>query len=129
GALFASNFALLREGGGYFAEGAEMKPLLHLWSLGIEEQFYFVWPLMLVLLHRSRRVVPGLAVVALASFALNMMLIGRDPRATFYWPFTRFWELVVGALLAQLMRGGTMQSIVDWGPLAIHPGLRRRLPL
>jgi len=65
------------------------KPLLHLWSLGIEEQFYLFWPLILMLVARMRlRIVVVASVLGVASFVLNVALIGSNPVATFYLPFT-----------------------------------------
>ena len=99
-AAFAANIALLLQSG-YFDLESARSPLLHLWSLGIEEQFYLVWPLILMLAARFR--IGPLAVAAaigVASFALNVALIDRDPVATFYLPFTRAWELLAGATLA-----------------------------
>ncbi|WP_217425428.1 acyltransferase family protein [Polynucleobacter tropicus] len=100
GAGFVSNLILWNESG-YFDKAAEVKPLLHLWSLGIEEQFYIFWPLLMVWISRwPKRVLPIIILVAIASFALNVAMIGVDPVATFYSPFTRFWELLIGSLLA-----------------------------
>lgn len=100
GAGFVSNIALWRESG-YFDTASELKPLLHLWSLGIEEQYYLVWPLMLMLgaayLHRLLAVILG---VALLSFVVNVGVTHAHPSAAFYLPVTRFWELMVGSLLA-----------------------------
>ena len=97
GAGFVSNIALWREAG-YFDSAAELKPLLHLWSLGVEEQYYLAWPLLLLLFRRHM----GWMIVALgaASFALNLWMVGTHPTAAFYLPFTRFWELLVGSFLA-----------------------------
>jgi peptidoglycan/LPS O-acetylase OafA/YrhL len=100
GAAFFSNIALLLQSGYFDVESAK-KPLLHLWSLGIEEQFYLFWPLILMLLARLRlSLMTGAVVIGLASFALNVALIDTQPVATFYLPFTRAWELLVGAALA-----------------------------
>ena len=99
-AAFFANIALLLQSG-YFDVEAAKKPLLHLWSLGIEEQFYLFWPLILMLAARLRLSLLTVAVViGLASFALNVALIGSNPVATFYLPFTRAWELLAGAALA-----------------------------
>lgn len=100
GAGFLSNFVLWREAG-YFDNSAETKPLLHLWSLGIEEQFYIVWPLLLWLVHRrhSNFLVVGV-LVALLSFYLNIRGVKSDPVADFYSPQTRFWELMAGSIVA-----------------------------
>jgi peptidoglycan/LPS O-acetylase OafA/YrhL len=100
GALFSANLMLLSEVG-YFDIAAHTKPLLHLWSLGIEEQFYLVWPLLLCMLPRGRLVV-AIAALLLASFALNLAMIGDRPSSAFYLPFTRAWELMAGALLTQV---------------------------
>jgi peptidoglycan/LPS O-acetylase OafA/YrhL len=99
-AAFVANFALLLQSG-YFDVEAAKKPLLHLWSLGIEEQFYLFWPLILMIAARLRQNLLNVAsVIGLASFALNVALIGVNPIATFYLPVTRAWELLAGAALA-----------------------------
>ena len=100
GAAFVSNLVLWSESG-YFDNAADYKPLLHLWSLGIEEQFYVVWPLMLWLAWRwGSHCLAAILVVAFVSFAVNVFAISSDPVATFYSPITRFWELAVGSALA-----------------------------
>ena len=99
-AAFVSNIALWLQSG-YFDIASGKKPLLHLWSLGIEEQFYLFWPLILMLASRWRLNILAVAsVIGIASFILNVALIGPDPVATFYLPFTRAWELLAGAALA-----------------------------
>ncbi len=103
GAGFASNFVLWSEAG-YFDEAAETKPLLHLWSLGVEEQFYIVWPAVLWASWRLRFPVPiVILALGLGSFAFNLHQAGVDAVADFYSPQTRFWELLSGALLAWVM--------------------------
>jgi peptidoglycan/LPS O-acetylase OafA/YrhL len=100
GAGFISNLVLWGEAG-YFDSSAETKPLLHLWSLGIEEQFYIVWPLLLWFAWKRKLKLFAVAVaVALVSFGLNLAGMHKDSVATFYSPLTRFWELSCGALLA-----------------------------
>lgn len=102
GAAFVANLVYWSESG-YFDRVAEIKPLLHLWSLGIEEQFYLVWPLVLALLWRTRlsrmAVLVGLAII---SFAINLIWIGSSAESAFYFPGSRFWELILGAILALL---------------------------
>jgi peptidoglycan/LPS O-acetylase OafA/YrhL len=99
-AAFFANIALLLQSGYFDVESAK-KPLLHLWSLGIEEQFYLFWPLLLMLAARLRLKLFWIAaILGTASFALNLLLIGWNPVATFYLPFTRAFELLAGALLA-----------------------------
>jgi peptidoglycan/LPS O-acetylase OafA/YrhL len=107
GAGFVSNFVLWWESG-YFDETAETKPLLHLWSLGIEEQYYLVWPLLLWAAWKWRNsVVPVIAGIVLASFAWNVYALRTDAIADFYSPQTRFWELLAGSLLAYASLSGT----------------------
>ncbi len=100
GAAFISNLLLWRESG-YFDAAALSKPLLHLWSLGIEEQFYIIWPLLLLLAHRLKLHLLGmLAIVVVLSFAFSVWQTHVDTVAAFYSPFSRFWELGIGGLLA-----------------------------
>jgi peptidoglycan/LPS O-acetylase OafA/YrhL len=92
---------------GYFDYAAHSKPLLHLWSLGVEEQFYLCWPLTFCLLYRHRfNVLGATCILLLCSFFLNLYLIEKYPSASFFWPFTRAWELLAGSLLAQLTHSG-----------------------
>ena len=100
GAAFVSNLQLWSESG-YFDTSAEFKPLLHLWSLGVEEQYYLVWPLLLFSFRRHLdRVGWKIWAMGLASFAISLWLLKREPTAAFYWPISRFWELLVGGMLA-----------------------------
>lgn len=99
-AIFISNFALWNESG-YFDNAATTKPLLHLWSLGIEEQFYIFCPFLLWTLSKYKnKLFITISSVALVSFSLNILLINTDPIKVFYSPQTRFWELLVGVLVA-----------------------------
>lgn len=99
-AAFVVNLVLWAQSG-YFATGLESRPLLHLWSLGVEEQFYLAWPVALAFLFRRTAPswLPVLAIAA-ASLALNLYLVCGSPEAAFYSPLTRLWELLVGGLLA-----------------------------
>jgi peptidoglycan/LPS O-acetylase OafA/YrhL len=98
GAAFGSNVVLWQEAG-YFDMASELKPLLHLWSLGIEEQFYLVWPAVLALVLWRMRAGRGLlmSMLMIGSFSLSLW---RSGTGAFFLPFTRFWELLSGCLLA-----------------------------
>jgi peptidoglycan/LPS O-acetylase OafA/YrhL len=100
GAGFVANIMFWKEVG-YFDAASDTKPLLHLWSLGIEEQFYIVWPLLLYLaFKKSWNILWLIVTLAVCSFGLNVWQVGSDPGGTFYSPLTRSWELALGALLA-----------------------------
>lgn len=100
GAAFVSNVAFWREAS-YFDVAANLKPLLHLWSLGVEEQFYLVWPIMLIAAARWKRG-PLAATLAIGtvSFLLAIYTVRIDRTPAFYAPWNRFWELLAGATLA-----------------------------
>jgi peptidoglycan/LPS O-acetylase OafA/YrhL len=102
GAAFVSNFMLWSESG-YFDNAAETKPMLHLWTLAIEEQFYIFWPLLLAFVYRRNwsflKLTAGIAAV---SFLINIYLAGTNPTAAFFSPLSRFWELMIGGVLAYI---------------------------
>jgi peptidoglycan/LPS O-acetylase OafA/YrhL len=98
---FVANIALWMQQN-YFAPSAELNPLLHIWSLGVEEQFYLVWPLILMVLARRRAMLPVAVGLAALSFLDNIVRSGSDPISAFFLPFSRFWELGAGAVLALL---------------------------
>lgn len=111
--FFSSNFFFHAATIEYGADSALLKPFLHTWSLSIEEQFYVIFPLILVLLHkRLRRHLPVvLAAVLLVSLIYSDVMSYRDASLSFYFPTTRFWELMVGAMLAFAdMRYGRYQT-------------------
>ncbi len=100
GAGFFANWAYWLESG-YFDELHELKPLLNLWSLGVEEQFYIFWPCIILLLVKLKVNLRGALLFLVGfSFFLNVFLIKDYQSATFYLPFSRFWELGLGGILA-----------------------------
>jgi peptidoglycan/LPS O-acetylase OafA/YrhL len=99
-ALFVSNFWFWSQSG-YFQEPAESMPLLHTWSLAVEEQFYIGFPLLMIIIGKGRCAASLLVIslLVIALFALSVYLTKHSPGVAFYWP-TRAWELLVGAALA-----------------------------
>lgn len=103
GAGFISNLTLWNEAG-YFDNASDTKPLLHLWSLGIEEQFYIFWPLLLGLVWKYRLNFLTITLfIAAISFSANIFTATSNPIADFYSPLSRFWELMIGGVLAYLI--------------------------
>lgn len=100
-ALFGANFYFQAVTGGYWSADSEQMPLLHLWSLAVEEQFYLLWPALLIFIPR-RRVRPVLIGLAVASLVLAEWLVRTHPTAAFYQMPARFWELAAGGLIATL---------------------------
>jgi peptidoglycan/LPS O-acetylase OafA/YrhL len=97
---FVLNLVLQREAG-YFDTASEFKPLMHLWSLAIEEQFYLVYPLLIWCAWKlGWNILRVIVAVAVMSFLLNIFWIEIDITQTYFSPFTRFWELLAGAILA-----------------------------
>ena len=97
---FIQNIVLWSERS-YFDTLADTKPLLHLWSLGVEEQFYLLWPVLLVALSKSTGALwRRMFALAVLSLIWSIWSTHTDATAAFYSPFSRFWELLVGAMLA-----------------------------
>lgn len=97
---FVANLVYWQEAG-YFDTAAELKPLLHLWSLGVEEQFYIVWPVVAVLAWRlGRRFWLVLAGLLALSFVVNVVFTPLAPVASYFLLPARAWELLAGAALA-----------------------------
>ena len=99
GVAFVSNLLQFRQVG-YFAPDAAENPLLHLWSLGIEEQFYIFWPPTLLLMFASKRRGAWMAAVAAASFGVSLMIFLGYKDWSFYSPIPRAWELLAGGIVA-----------------------------
>jgi len=88
---------------GYFDAPSAFKPLLHTWSLAVEEQFYIVFPIFLVLIRRffPKHLKLAICTVAAISFALAVFYVRRDPGAAFYFAPLRAWELLLGTIVSQ----------------------------
>jgi peptidoglycan/LPS O-acetylase OafA/YrhL len=97
-AFFMPNFIFMRETG-YFSSPTS-NPLLHFWSLGVEEQFYIAWPLTLWAICLVRRRIGIVCALAACSFILNIVLVGSAESTAFYSPATRAWQFLAGAILA-----------------------------
>lgn len=127
-ALFASNIYFWRQSG-YFDPASDTKPMLHTWSLSVEEQFYLLFPIFLVLAMRwlkTRRAVEiAVVAVALASFLLSLYGVAYKPKATFFLAPARAWELLMGAIIAlgvvpaiTAHRARTAAGVIGFGLIA-----------
>jgi len=116
GAGFVANYMLWGESG-YFDNAATTKPLLHLWSLGVEEQYYIIWPALLWFAARRGFNLLSVAIaLGLVSFGLNLGAEHGDAVRAFYSPQTRFWQMLAGSALAILtLRGRSLLG--RWQPL------------
>lgn len=100
GAFFSQNFILWQEAG-YFDTASETKPLMHLWSLAIEEQYYLLYPVLIAYLWKTKKNIPfTLVVLSIASFISCVVFTYKNPSMAFFIPITRIWELLAGSLLA-----------------------------
>jgi peptidoglycan/LPS O-acetylase OafA/YrhL len=140
--FFAANFKFASDGTDYFQNDTPPSPLQHYWSLAVEEQFYVVWPLLVLLLcvyaaWRARRSagqrslgprvrdlgVSPLVVIVGVSFAYSVSYSTTDPVSAYFSPFTRAWELGIGALAACLstrliLLKPSVQALLSWAGLA-----------
>jgi peptidoglycan/LPS O-acetylase OafA/YrhL len=112
-AFFSSNFTFARQAG-YFTEISDSKPLLHTWSLAVEEQFYFLLPVLMLFLFRRRAFLKTLYALLAVSFAFSVWQTGSAPQKAFFLPYSRIWELLAGVLLA-----------LDWRNIALKPSAAR----
>jgi peptidoglycan/LPS O-acetylase OafA/YrhL len=117
-ALYMSNIYFALNAADYFAPSVKLNPLLHTWSLAVEEQFYFVWPLLIMIglrLSRSRRALQALlAAVAVASFVLCLWATTHSGTFAFYQSPARAWEFAVGGIVAIAVRDGLGVSAGTW---------------
>ncbi|WP_413561330.1 acyltransferase family protein [Bdellovibrio sp. HCB209] len=109
--LFASNFLFWKEAG-YFDSASDLKPLLHLWSLGVEEQFYFVWPLLILVSLKYRKYFLLLGTV-IVSLILSAAFTHSHSSAAFYLLPFRFWEMGIGGLLAGIHLFPKLKGLSD----------------
>lgn len=121
-AFFASNLLLWNESG-YFDVSSETKPLLHLWSLGVEEQFYALVPVVFLYIYRKCiSITLILSVLAIASFSINIVLTNVSSTANFYSPISRMFEFLAGSLLAAYMLRNK-QDVSDTSYVPIYSAL------
>jgi hypothetical protein len=101
---------------GYFDAAADSKPLLHLWSLGVEEQFYIFWPLLLLLFWKKWKLplLHFIFLLIILSFAFNIYYRAIDVPSIFFLPQARFWELLSGSLLAYLNFSTFWAGPINW---------------
>ena len=114
---FSSNFVFWSEAG-YFDRASEFKPLLHTWSLGVEEQFYLFFPAFFWVLYKFKWLIPGLSAVVVISFLMAQFGLSRDAEWPFYMLVSRAWELGLGAMLAVVLAHSRMSDVRVTGLLA-----------
>jgi peptidoglycan/LPS O-acetylase OafA/YrhL len=122
-AIFASNFLFFTEAG-YFDGPAELKPLLHTWSLAIEEQYYLLFPGFLILIHRYMRgsYLPWILGLFITSLLLSIWSVAYASNAAFYLLPSRTWELLLGSLLVLTgfsPRHQALRELCGWTGLAL----------
>jgi len=130
-AFYVQNWVLAGDATDYFAANQTHTAVQHYWSLSVEEQFYIVWPILILVLawlvRRARwrfSVEIGLAAIVVASFAVSIWYTGQQPKAAYFVTYTRAWELAAGGLLAALVARGVfkiesraLRTILSWGGL------------
>ena len=122
---FSSNFVFWSEAG-YFDRASEFKPLLHTWSLGVEEQFYLFFPALLWVLYKFKWLIPGLGVAVVISFLMAQVGLSKGAEWPFYMLVSRAWELGLGAMLAVVLTHSRMSKVRvkgHWAELLALSGL------
>jgi peptidoglycan/LPS O-acetylase OafA/YrhL len=116
--LFAANFRLINTGSNYFVPGMHPSLVTHFWSLAVEEQFYIFWPVVVLSMarlvdprHLDRALAATLVLGVTVSAWWSIQLSAGDPVAAYYSPFTRFWELGLGCLLATVASSRPIRSV------------------
>ena len=99
--VFCANIRILLHEKGYFDADIRGNPLLHLWSLGVEEQFYIIWPFLLIGIFKyfKKQAMKILIVFSFLSFMLSIYYVYLNKQFAFYFPFCRFWQMSVGGIL------------------------------
>jgi peptidoglycan/LPS O-acetylase OafA/YrhL len=130
--LYVENWALAQDGADYLAADNPPSPVQHYWSLSVEEQFYLVWPLLLLLagsaavrrLGGPRRVAAVLmTAIAGASFAGSVALVAQGSPLAYFGTHVRAWEFAAGALVAIALAGRTLPGRAAWSPALAWVGL------
>lgn len=113
--VFASNF-LFWQKSGYFDSAAELRPLLHTWSLAVEEQYYVLFPIFLLLIWRYGKawILGIFAFVGALSLAFANLLVTTEPTAAFYLLHSRAWELLLGAIIALYLTDRMHHVVNQW---------------
>jgi len=102
--IFGANLQVLVHEKGYFDSDIHTNPLLHLWSLGVEEQFYIFWPCLIsVCLGKFKKyALFGLSFYTVVSFVFGIICVFINTKFAFYFPVCRFWQMAVGGLVSYL---------------------------
>ena len=120
--VFIANMYFWKSTGGYFNSNTDELPLLHIWSLSLEEQFYFIWPFVLIFILSTKLkkiIIPIITVVIISLFLLSEWAALMKPNAAYYFLPTRAGELLIGALLAIMVASGTKltNTLAQWASI------------